>query len=257
MNIYIDPQAFMSLILLLVRVSIILYMVPFFSDLQIPPIMKGLLCITLTFCFYQLVPTTVPKIFTYDLPHVVAGLVGEISLGLFWGLSVRLILAVFEIAGEYIGYQFGFTIANILDPQSGIQISLLSQWFYLFAMLIFLAVNAHYIVIRALVKSIVQLPPGSFVVNILTYKGIRYLSFKMFELALQISAPVVAVLLFTQVAMGIIAKMVPQINILISSFPLTIFLGFLFLGLTIAVLGPFMSNLILGIEKYFFLVFVR
>ncbi len=255
MNIYIEPQQMIAMLFLLIRVSIVLFMVPFFSDLNIPPIVKGLLCIALTFCFFQLVPTSVPETVTRDVLGIAIAIVGEATIGIFWGLVTRIVLAAFQIAGEFIGYQFGFAIANILDPQSGVQLSLLSQWFYLVALLVFFAVNAHYIVINALVKSIRLLPPGSFVVNAVTFNGIRYLSYQMFVIALQISAPVVAVLLFTQVAMGIIAKTVPQINILISSFPLTILLGFLFLGLTIEVLGPHMGKILLNIQKYFDLVF--
>ncbi len=256
MNIYIEPQQIIAMLFLLIRVSIVLFMVPFFSDLNIPPVVKGLFCIAFTYCLFQLIPSSVPEKLTHDAVSIVIAIIGEATLGIFWGLVTRLVLAVFQIAGEFIGYQFGFSIANILDPQSGIQLLLLSQWFYLTALLVFFAVNAHYIVINALAKSIKLLPPGSFVVNAATFRGIRYLSCQMFIIALQISAPVVAVLLFTQVAMGIIAKTVPQINILISSFPLTIFLGFLFLGLTVEVLGPHIGKVLLGIQKYFELVFV-
>ncbi len=257
MNIYIETQQIMAFLFLLIRVSIVLFMVPFFSDLNIPPMVKGLLCIAFAFCLFQLVPSTVPGKVNQNIVSIGIAVLGEATLGIFWGLITRLVLAIFQIAGEFIGYHFGFSIANILDPQSGDQLSILSQWFYLTAMLVFFAVNAHYIVIEALVKSLKLLPPGTFVVNITTFNGVKVLSYKMFVIALQISAPVVAVLLFTQVAMGIIAKTVPQINILISSFPLTIFLGFLFLGLTIEVLGPHMGKIILSIQKYFDLVFVR
>ncbi len=246
-----------AFLFLLIRVSIVLFMVPFFSDLSIPPTVKGLLCIALTFCFFCLAPSSVPYYFAKDTISIAVATVGEITLGIFWGLVTRLVLAIFQIAGEFIGYHFGLSIANILDPQSGIQLSILSQWFYLVAMLVFFAVNADHIVINALIKSLSSIPPGSFVVNATTFNGIRHLSYRMFVVALQISAPVIAVLLFTQVAMGIIAKTVPQINILISSFPLTIFLGFLFLGLTIEVLGPHMGNVLLSIQKYFDLVFVH
>ncbi|HEC32522.1 MAG TPA: flagellar biosynthetic protein FliR [Deltaproteobacteria bacterium] len=257
MNIYIETQQMIAFLFLLIRVSIVLFMVPFFSDLTIPPVVKGLLCIAFTFCLFQLVPTSASAKVTHNLVSIVVAILGEVTLGIFWGLITRLVLAIFQISGEFIGYHFGFSIANILDPQSGVQLSILSQWFYLIAMLVFFAVNAHYIVINALVKSLTLLPPGSFIVNATTFNGVRLLSYKMFVIALQISAPVVAVLLFTQVAMGIIAKTVPQINILISSFPLTIFLGFLFLGLTIELLGPRMGKIILSIHKYFNLVFVH
>lgn len=256
MNIYVDPQQVTLFLFVLLRVSIILFMVPFFSALGIPVTVKALLCIGLAFCLYKIVPISAP-ISLLDSPlHLLLAVLGEVSLGLFWGLVVRLVLATFQLAGEFIGYQFGFSIANILDPQSGFQLSLLSQWFYLVAMLVFFAVNAHYIVIKALIKSLRQLPPGAFVINLTTFKGIRHLSLNMFVISLQMSAPVTAVLLFTQVAMGIIAKTVPQINILISSFPLTIFLGLLFLGLSMEVLGPHIGRIILDIHNFFNLVFV-
>jgi flagellar biosynthetic protein FliR len=171
-------------------------------------------------------------------------MISEFMIGLLLGLSIRLIFGAIELAGEFVGFQMGFAMANIIDPQSGLDTTLLAQFYYLLGLLIFLSIDGHHWFFRALVQSFHLLSPGEFYPQEGLYIHLLNLSGRMFLIAFKIVAPVTAILFLIQLTLGIVARMVPQVNILISSFPLTISVGMIFLGLSMELLGPYLKTLL-------------
>lgn len=170
-------------------------------------------------------------------------MIAELMVGFVLGLSINLIFAGIQLAGELAGYQMGLAMATILDPQSGMDTTLIAQFYYLLGLLIFLSIDGHHWFFRALFQSFSVLSPGEFHLKMGLYHHFLKLSAKMFIIAIKMIAPIMAVLIFTQIALGMIAKMVPQLNVLMTSFPLTICLGLIFLGLSIELLIPLLKYL--------------
>ena len=170
-------------------------------------------------------------------PPTVVGLVlavaREVALGAAMGLSLKLLLAGAQLGGQIAGLQMGFAITNIIDPATGAQFSVMAQWVNFLALWIFLSIDAHHWVIRAMVESFHWVPPYQFFATAQAGQWLMDVALRMFNLAVQIGAPIIATLLLTNLILGVLARTVPQVNVYLLSFPLTIGLGLLALGLSL------------------------
>jgi flagellar biosynthetic protein FliR len=229
-------------IFVLLRVSIILFLLPIFGSVNLPTVWKAAFALLLTLLLSKVVPRQPLAIASGLEMAVILG--AELLLGLVLGLSVRLILTSFQMAGQFIGFQMGFTIVNVVDPQSGSQTSIMAQFTYILAILIFLMINGHHYLIQALVRSFELVPPGGFVAHTAVFTKLAKLSSHMFTVALKIAAPVLSALLLATIALGIVSKTVPQMNILIVGFPLNIGIGLLLLGFSMSTVVPYVIRLL-------------
>lgn len=231
----IDPQGFKLFLLVLARVSIVLFMLPIFGTTMFPTMVKAGLAMVISMLLYSVVQLD-PDL----LPETAMGmgifLVSEAMIGLTLGLCVRLFFGSFQLAGEVIGFQMGFSMINVVDPQSGANVSLMEQLAYWVALLVFLAMNGHHIMLLSLVDSFELVQPGSFVFQQIMVDKVIFLGSQMFLLAIKIGAPVIAALLFTSVAFGLTAKFSPQMNVMIVAFPLKIIVGLVLFGLSLEII---------------------
>jgi len=166
----------------------------------------------------------------------------EIILGATLSLFAQLIFAAVEIAGQMCGIQMGLGVAGTMDPQSGTQTSLIGYFWNICAVLIFLAINGHHIFFRAMLESFRHIPPGGVHFSAATFEAMVKGGSWMFLMAVKIMTPITAALFFSQVAMGIIAKTVPQIPILIVALPLNIGLGLVLTGMGMVFLAPLLIS---------------
>ena len=233
---------FQSFVLIMMRVAPILFMMPLLNSSALPNILKVSLTLAVSLLLLPLVKIDV-RYFPSDPYHFGLFMMAELMIGFILGLSVKLIFAGVQLAGEFAGYQMGMAMANLLDPQSGMDTTVIAQFYYFLALLIFLSIDGHHWFIRALFQSFSVLSPGEVHLKPGLYLHLIDLSGKMFIIAIKMVAPIMAVLVFTQIALGMLAKLVPQMNVLITSFPLTICLGLIFLGLSIEWLLPYLKNL--------------
>lgn len=227
----------------MMRVSPILFMMPILSSRALPNLLKIGLMLAVSLLLLPVVKIDV-RLFPADPCHFIFFMMAELMVGFILGLSIQLVLAGIQLAGEFAGYQMGLAMASILDPQSGMDTTLVAQFYYLLGLLIFLSIDGHHWFIRALFQSFSVLSPGEFHLKMGLYHHFLKLSGKMFVIAIKMVAPIMAVLIFTQIALGMIAKMVPQMNVLMMGFPLTICLGMIFLGLSIELLFPPLKSLL-------------
>ncbi len=157
----------------------------------------------------------------------------EVMLGGMIALIARMIFTAVEYGGTVIGYQMGFAAANIFDPQNERQLPLISQFQNVFATLIFLAVDGHHVFFQVAAESYKILPPGAFNISGEAIPYLLILSSRIFFLGIQFSAPILAVLLLSGLILGILARVFPQLNVFLLSFPLNIGLSFTVIGLTL------------------------
>ena len=241
---YHDAGAFL---LILMRVGIILFMFPFFNMRIIPVLTKAGITLMITVLLFPLLESRMPA-FPGNLPGVVQMVLGELVIGMIIGLLVQLFFEGVRIMGQMVGYLTGFAIANVLDPQSGIQVSVLSNFAYFVAVMLFVLLNGHHAFISAVKESFEILRPGSPALNRDIYREILLGSGRMFSLAVKIGAPAIAALLFTKVAFGLITKLIPQMNIMIVAFPVEIVMGLLFFGVCLLALLAVMRSYVGGLD---------
>lgn len=172
-----------------------------------------------------------------------AGLaVVEFLLGISVGLLMRLILAGVLVAGNLIAIQTGFGVVTLYDPQSQFQNTVIADLLVLVTILIFLAIDGHHLILRLVAQSFTEVPVGGGKVPWELFHRLAQLGGVMFGWGVKLAAPVLAALFITQLALGLAARVVPQIQIMIVSFPLTIALGLLFFGFTLMLAGPFLAD---------------
>jgi flagellar biosynthesis protein FliR len=233
---------FQNFVLIVMRVSPILFMMPVFSGINLPNPAKASLTLAVSLVLLPVVSIH-PQRFPAEAASFGFYMVGELMIGFLLALSVKLIFAGIQLAGEFSAYQMGLAMANILDPQSGASNTLVAEILYLASLLVFLAIDGHHWFFQALVQSFTLLAPGEFHLKVGLYEHLLRLSGNMFVIAVKITAPIMAVMIFTQIALGLVAKTVPQINVWITSFPITITLGLVFLGLSIDLFFPYIKSL--------------
>jgi flagellar biosynthetic protein FliR len=235
------------------RVGAILMTMPIFKSKSVPVLFKAGLTLAASMVLFPILNL---KAFP-ELTNVISfgiGAIGEILLGITIGLSVNLIFAGIQMAGQLAGYQMGMALANVMDPNSSIQIPILAQFNQMFALLIFLAVNAHHWFLRALAESYRLVPPFGFQLSNSLMEQVVQIAGSMFVIGLQIGAPIIAVLLLTSIAFGLIARTVPQMNVFFVAMPLKIFVGLLFLGLSLPFFLSFLKQLFSGLGETIFLL---
>jgi len=158
---------------------------------------------------------------------------GEFLIGLIFGFASSLIFTAVQMAGQILDMQIGFGIVNVLDPQSGQQLPLVGNFKYILALLVFLATNSHHLLLSALFNSfkLIPLTGGVFHTNIV--QTIVDMVGGTFIIALKISFPVLLSLLLTDIALGILARTMPQMNIFVVGVPGKIIVGLFVLSLAL------------------------
>jgi flagellar biosynthesis protein FliR len=167
----------------------------------------------------------------------------QLVIGLAMGFAMRLVFAAIELAGEVSSLTMGLGFATFFDPSTSGRSSAISQFLALVATMAFLAVNAHLALLSALVESFSTLPIGSPLLDGGAPLQVATWGARVFSAGLQISLPIVAALLITNVAMGVLTRAAPQLNLFGIGFPLTLGVGLLTISLVLPYLGTPMINL--------------
>ncbi len=233
---------FQSFVLILMRVSPILFMMPILNSRDIPNLLK--IGLTLTVSLILLPVVKIDPQFLPQEPFQFGSLmIAELMIGFILSLSVQVIFAGIQLGGELVSFEMGFSMASVVDPQSGVSTPVISQFIYFMAILIFLAMDAHHWFFRAVYQSFLLLAPGEIHLRAGLYSHLLNLMGNLFVIAVKVAAPVLAVMMFIKIAMGILAKAAPQVNILMASFPLTIGIGLLFIAFSIELLLAYFEGL--------------
>jgi flagellar biosynthetic protein FliR len=229
----------LSLIVILTRVAPVLFLMPILGSSSIPAQVKIMIALMTALVLLPIVPVP-PESFPETALGFMILVLSETAFGLILAVFVRFVFAAVETAGQMVGVQMGMGMSGVLDPQFGTQVSPVGLFWNITAILIFLSINGHHIFFRTLADSFSWVAPGGLSVNQATFDGVMQGATHMFVLAVKIMAPASAALFFSHVAMGIIAKTVPQIPILIVGMPMNIAIGLIFVGLSLGFFLPLM-----------------
>ncbi|MEP6890974.1 MAG: flagellar biosynthetic protein FliR [Nitrospirota bacterium] len=221
---------FQSFLVLVSRIGGIVAAFPMLGGRTVPAQIKIALVVMLGIALSPLI--RLPPL-SRDAIEMTAGLASELLIGLMIGLAVRLLFAALEMAGDLLGTQIGFGAIQLLDPMTSQQSSLLSEYFRIIASLVFLSVNAHMVVVAAIVSSYDAIPPFGARLSSDLGEEVLQLSQHMFLVALKLSAPVLVAMILINLLLAMLGRAVAQINVFVLSFPLTITGGLLVLGLSL------------------------
>lgn len=170
-------------------------------------------------------------------------MVQQIIIGVAMGFTMRLIFTAVEMAGELAGLQMGLGFASFYDPFNSSYTPVVARWLGMIAALAFLAMNGHLFMLSALAESFHTLPIGS-MISTEGFYGVASWGGSIFAYGLQISLPLLAALLTTNIALGILTRAAPQLNLFAIGFPITLAIGFFVLALSMPHFIPLMDRLI-------------
>jgi flagellar biosynthesis protein FliR len=219
-------EQFPVFLLAMLRIMSFLVTVPIFSYRNIPTGLKVGLGFFLT--LLVLPSIQVQQINTIDEYFLILVL-KEVVVGLAVGFIAAMIFYAIQIAGAFIDLQMGFAMANIFDPQTGIQTPITGRYFYIFAILLLLSIDGHHMLINGIMNSFDLVPIDQIVLFNQTGSIAHFVMItfkKMFLIAFQMAFPIVVCLFLVDLALGLVARTVPQLNIFVVGFPLKIFVGF-------------------------------
>jgi flagellar biosynthetic protein FliR len=220
---YFDLERIFLLSLLVARAAGLVAVAPFLGERMVPVRVRALFAVILGFLMLTVAPAAPP------VPESLLGLVlatlTELSVGLAVGYVARLAVLAFEMSGHVVAVQMGFGIASVFDPLQGHQANILGRWMWILGMVLFLGLNGHHHMLRAVAGTLDVLPPGAGLLSTAAVETIVDAGAECLVSAMRIGAPAVGVLLLTTVGLGLLARTVPQMNVFIVGFPIKITAG--------------------------------
>lgn len=220
------------------RVSGLLLIAPALASTVIPRLVKVATLVLFTVLMQPAVLPLVPEP-VLTLPAVAA----EVLIGLTLGLGAAVIVGAAETAGDVMAVQIGLSGSAILDPiDTAAQMPVLGVFTRMFAVTLLLALDLHHVMLGALADSFVTLPPGQPVSFANGLGEMVRLGSGLFALGVRFAAPVIAVVLLTNISLAILTRAAPQINLLAVSFPVQISLGLFALSAALPAMGRTLAS---------------
>lgn len=218
---------------------------PFLGDDAVPARVKAGFTLVLTAMLYGV--CSVPA-FQLDAINWTRIVISEAAVGLLMGLSVRVVLEGMQIAGQLAGAQLGFSLAAIIDPQTNIETPVLAVFHQMIALLIFLQLDVHHWILRAIAKSFEYLPVGAAMITLATVRELVRAAGGMWLIGVQIAAPILLATMLVDVTVGFLSKASPQLPALFIGISMKSLIGYLVLAVAAALWprlleGQFMNAL--------------
>ncbi len=183
-------------------------------------------------------------VISVNSPQALGAVLHQIGVGMTVGFAVRLVFASVELAGELMGLQMGLNFASFFDPLVGAQTSAVSRFIGHMSVLLFVVINGHLMLLMALIKSFDAFPVDGNMLEVFQRVRLHELGADLFASALWIALPVIGLLLFVNLMLGIISRVAPQMNIFAVGFPVTLTIGMMGITLTLPMLDqPVMALL--------------
>jgi flagellar biosynthetic protein FliR len=234
---------------------------PFFSGATIPIRLRILLAFLISIIIYPVLSKeyaiVIPKsMLEYS---ILSGI--EFLIGVFIGVLVSIIYSSFQLAGEMISMQIGFTMSNVMDPEAQIELPIIGYLKSLIGILVFLSINGHHLLLKAIFDSYSSLPLGG--LKSKHIKSIFSLSIntfmEMFVIAIKIALPIIGISIIIYATLGILSRVAPQFNVFMLGFSIQIIFGFISIVILAPIIVNVMSNAFIRFfEKLFhFLSIIR
>lgn len=219
-------------VLVLARVAGLMLIAPIFGSRLVPLRVRGALAVFLAVALLPAVPVaSAAEAQGFRQPGWLLLAFGmETAVGFLIGLAAQFVFAGVQMAGQLAGIQMGVGLANLIDPQTQERVTSLAQWMNISALFLFLTLDGHHMLIRAVAESLSLLPigvpalGGAGIGIILTMAG------GIFVVAMKLASPVLVLILMINGALGVLTKMIPQLNVMVVGFGLNVAAGFFVLA---------------------------
>lgn len=228
-----SSEQLIILILVIVRTSGLFIMAPVLGDKTIPKLIKVGMALLLSLVLLPVVPNPEAMPEVTSLWQLLGYVFNEILIGFIIGLFFRFIFIGVMIGGAIIGYQVGFMFAMTFDNNQAAQVSIISRFWYIIAVLFFLAINGHHMIISAFAQSFDLIPLGN--INNAASVGemiIQYSAY-MFVIGIKVASPIMITLFLIDVSLGTISKMMPTMNVFFIGMPVKAGVGVLMMAMSL------------------------
>ena len=225
-----------------VRIAAMLAIAPVFGARFVPLRVRLFIALLLTWIVLPLLPP-VPVVDPLSASGVLVT-VQQMAIGLAIGFSLQMVFAALILAGQTIAMGMGLGFASMVDPQNGVNVPVIGQYYMVTATLLFLALNGHLALIRILVDSFESLPVGIESMGREDFRAVADWGTRLFANGVMVALPAVAAILLVNLSFGVVSRAAPQLNIFGVGFPITLALGFVTLVLAISSLLPQLQQLL-------------
>jgi flagellar biosynthetic protein FliR len=229
-----------AFVLLLVRPGMLVMGTPFLGAVNAPVLMRIGLTVLLAIVLAPFV--SLPAELSAGAVAVVV--LREVAIGLALALAIRVLITAGEFAGHFAGYQIGLSLGSLIDPQTGVRNNVLAIVYAHLVTIVCLATNTHHALLRALTDSYRALPVGFGGLSSGLSASVAESLGLVFILGVRIAAPVVVVLLLVELALGLVARVAPSLNVMIAGAPVRIVLGLLVVALSVEALPGLISRFV-------------
>ena len=219
-----------SILLIGLRISGLVLFAPFFGSAAIPPRIKVALVISITALLYPVYSLHLPVVLLSAWPLLV---VKETFVGIALGVSTNLVFEAAQMAGQVLSVQMGYSLVNILDPNTQVDSTVVAFFHQSVVMLIFLGLDVHHWILRAVGHSFEYLPPGSATLNPMFVQALLHEVAIVLDLGVLIAAPVLSATLLTDIVLGLMGKASPQMPLMLLGPAVKSMLGVTVLGVTL------------------------
>ncbi|MDQ2680930.1 MAG: flagellar biosynthetic protein FliR [Candidatus Eremiobacteraeota bacterium] len=228
------PGRFETFLLVLIRVTVMLSVLPVFSAAQIPRLTRVGIGMVITFAVFQGVHTIAPLANLYDL---IAAVISQLVLGLIFGFVAQLVFMGIQLAGEILDIQIGFAVANVFNPMTQQSVTVIGELELALATLLFLVSDSHLLLLQGIGGSFNVLPLPYIQLDPSVAGNIVIFFTMATMIVFKIAAPAAIALFITTVALGLMARVAPQMNVFVVGFPLQIGIGLIMLAVSVPLLG--------------------
>lgn len=243
---------FLVLLLVFIRMTSLFVITPVFGRREMPAYLKIGLAF---FCSYIMVPLLGDVRIEYsNLFSFTAIAAKEFLVGIIIGFVSFMVFSALYLAGQIIDMQVGFGMVNILDPTTNTQVPLIGNFIYIMTTILFLTIDGHHVLLAALYKSYSVLPIDGFAFTEAMTNNIASIFAEVFLIGFKISIPVLAATLIAEVALGILSRTVPQMNVFIVGLPLRIGIGLITLYIMVPVFMQIITVIFDRMYGYVYLI---
>lgn len=231
---------FETMLLVLVRVTAMLSLVPIFSQTQLPQLLRVSIGLVLAFVIARTVPAVAPL----GLGELVVAVASQVFVGIVYGFVSFLVFTGLQFAGEIIDTQIGFAVVNIINPLTSQSVTVIGEFQLALATLLYLAADMHHQLIAGMARSFMLVPlPYAAAPDLVGGDVMRFFAQSLF-IVFQVAAPVAIALFLVNVMLGLMARVAPQMNVFVVGFPVQITVGLVMLLVTIPLLGAVFPTLV-------------
>lgn len=238
-----EPGLVLAIFLLSLRLAAMLLLTPILHAINVPGVVRVLLVVGLAIALASGIPGEVTaQMLSWNSGRLISACFAEVALGATMALAILSAFAAITLAGRLIDIQIGFGIAQVFDPVSKRQVPVLTAAFNQFGALMFFAMNGHHALLRGIAYSLERFPLGQLWAVELAAPALMKQVAGLFTLGLAMAAPVVVALLLLELALGVVARNLPQMNMFVIGIPVKIVAGLVALSFWFGGIGDAMAR---------------